>query len=200
MPSDRIIELYDRRAVEWDHDRARSLHERGWLDRFLTYVGRPGTVLDLGCGGGEPIARYLLGQGLKLVGVDSSRGMIEMCRDRFREGEWVVGDMRQLALGRTFEGILAWDSFFHLSPVDQRAMFHRFSEHAAPDAALMFTSGPAQGEVVGSYRGEPLYHASLDSNEYVDLLTASGFRVRDHVVEDPLCGGHTVWLATYEQA
>jgi hypothetical protein len=26
---------------------------------------------------------------------------------------------------------------------------------------LMFTSGPAYGEAIGTYRGEPLYHGSL---------------------------------------
>ncbi|WP_312011819.1 MULTISPECIES: hypothetical protein [unclassified Bradyrhizobium] len=59
----------------------------------------------------------------------------------------------------------------------------------------MFTSGPAHGEAIGSYRGEPLYHASLDATEYRVLLCANGFDVVAHVVEDPDCGGHTVWLA-----
>jgi hypothetical protein len=35
-----------------------------------------------------------------------------------------------------------------------------FRRHAAPKAALMFTSGPAAGEAIGAYRGEPLYHAA----------------------------------------
>ncbi len=61
--------------------------------------------------------------------------------------------------------------------------------------ALMFTSGPAYGEAVGTYEGEPLYHASLDGAEYRTLLDESGFEVVEHIVEDPDCGGHTVWLA-----
>ena len=50
--------------------------------------------------------------------------------------------MRKLALQRKFSGILAWDSFFHLCHDDQRRMFPVFRAHAAPKAALMFTSGP----------------------------------------------------------
>ena len=41
-------------------------------------------------------------------------------------------DMRRLALGRRFAGLIAWDSFFHLRPQDQRAMFPIFAAHAAP--------------------------------------------------------------------
>ena len=67
--------------------------------------------------------------------------------------------MRKLALPRKFSGILEWDSFFHLCDGDQRQMFPVFRQHAAPKAALMFTSGPAHGEAIGSFGGEPLYHA-----------------------------------------
>jgi hypothetical protein len=103
--------------------------------------------------------------------------------------------MRDLDLGRRFAGLLAWDSLFHLRQADQRRMFDVFRRHAAPGAALMFTSGPAHGVAMGTYRGEPLYHASLDPAEYRSLLAAAGFAVVAHVAEDPGCGGRTIWLA-----
>lgn len=200
MAHDLIIPLYDRHARDFDRERGRELHEKGWLDRFIALVRPSGTVLDLGCGTGEPIARYLADAGLRVVGVDSSPAMIGMCRERFPGQEWVVADMRHLALARRFDGILAWDSFFHLRAEDQRLMFPRFEAHAAPGAALMFTSGPHAGEAIGSYHEQPLYHASLDSAEYERLLAANGFLVRAHVRDDPECGGHTVWLATCDAA
>ena len=103
--------------------------------------------------------------------------------------------MRTLALDQPFDGLIAWDSFFHLSHAHQRRMFPIFRRHAAPGAALLFTSGPAHGEAIGSYRGEPLYHASLSEAEYRALLAANGFAVVRQVAEDADCGGHTVWLA-----
>jgi hypothetical protein len=120
-----------------------------------------------------------------------------MCREKFPWQTWLVADMRMLALDRAFPGILAWDSFFHLGHDDQRAMFSVFRRHAAPGAGLMFTSGPAHGEAVGTFRDEPLYHASLDAEEYRALLADNGFVVKAHVAEDPHCGKHTVWLAQF---
>ncbi len=193
-----ITDLYERHAHAYDEDRGRSLHERSWLDRFLSFVPPGGTILDIGCGMGEPIARYLMESGVNVVGVDAAPSMIALCRTRFPQSEWLVADMRDLALGRRFDGVLAWDSFFHLSMDDQRAMFARFAAHAADGAPLMFTSGPAAGEVIGSYRGEPLYHASLDPAAYRALLVSNGFTERAFVAEDPDCGGHTVWLATLD--
>jgi 2-polyprenyl-3-methyl-5-hydroxy-6-metoxy-1,4-benzoquinol methylase len=192
-----IIDLYERHAREFDRDRSRSLQEKAWLDKFLRYVRPSGTLLDIGCGMAEPIARYLIEAGFPIVGIDSSTSLIEICRTRFPESEWLVADMRQLALDRRFDGVLAWDSFFHLRMDDQRAMFARFAAHTLSGAPLMFTSGPSEGEAIGSYCGEPLYHASLDRAEYEQLLAANGFSVRAYLSDDPECGEHTVWLATY---
>lgn len=195
-PAEAIIDLYERHAQDYAADRGRRLHgERAWLDRFAELLPSGAPVLDLGCGFGEPIAAHLIAQGFAVEGVDSSPSLIAMCRARFPDRLWHVADMRTLALGTHFHGILAWDSFFHLTADDQRRMFAIFESHAAPGAALMFTSGSTHGEAVGSYRGEPLYHASLASDEYRELLTASGFRVVHHVEDDAATGGHTIWLA-----
>lgn len=56
-------------------------------------------------------------------------------------------------------------------------MFPVFRAHAAPRAVLMFTSGPAHGEAMGTFEGESLYNASLDSAEYRALLDENGFAV-----------------------
>jgi trans-aconitate methyltransferase len=193
--AERIIGLYQRHARAWAQERGNRLLEKEWLDRFRHLLPPVANVLDIGCGSGEPIARYLVEQGCDITGVDSSPEMIAMCEGRFPLQNWLTADMRVLSLGRTFDGILAWDSFFHLRHSDQRRMFPVFRKHAAPRAPLMFTSGPSHGEAIGAYKGEPLYHASLDSAEYHALLNENGFDVVAHVVEDPNCGLHTVWLA-----
>ena len=195
---DTVIDLYERHARAYDRDRDRSLQERVWLDRFLTHVRPGGTVLDVGCGTGEPIARYLIDRGVRITGIDASQAMIDQCRTRFPDSEWLVMDMRELGLGRRFDGIIAWDSFFHLGKDDQRDMFARFAAHANAGAPLMFTSGSEEGVAIGSYHGEPLFHASLDPNEYERHLAANGFIVESYVADDAACGHHTVWLAVYE--
>ena len=106
--------------------------------------------------------------------------------------------MRSLKLGRRFDAIVAWDSFFHLAQDEQRAMFPIFQRHIAQNGLLLFTSGPRAGEAIGDLYGEKLFHASLDPDEYRTLLASSGFRVLRFAPEDPKCSGHTVWLAQAE--
>jgi SAM-dependent methyltransferase len=194
--ADRVSAIYERYALEWDADRnSRGWNDKTWHDRFIGCLAEGATVLDLGCGSGKPVAHHLMQHGLLVTGVDTSPTLIKLCRERFPDQEWIVSDMRDVGLGRRFAGILGWDSFFFLRHEDQRRMFQLFAKHAAPRALLMFNTGPDFGEAIGDYRGEPIYHASLDSAEYETLLLQHGFDVGAHVIEDPSAGGRTVWLA-----
>jgi SAM-dependent methyltransferase len=194
-PADLIIRHYERHAVEWDRDRQNSWwNDRVWHERFVDALPKHAKVLDLGCGSGRPIGQYMAERGLSLTGVDSSPTMISLCRSRLPDHEWIEADIRGLSLGRSFDGILSWDSFFHLDHNDQRQMFAVFAKQAATAALLMFNTGPAHGEAIGSYRGDPLYHASLSPNEYDALLSRFGVDVIEHVVNDVRAGGRTVWF------
>ncbi|HUB13650.1 MAG TPA: class I SAM-dependent methyltransferase [Acetobacteraceae bacterium] len=200
--ADRIIDHYERHARAWDSDRRMAAwNDKPWHDRFGALLRRAASVLDLGCGSGSPVAQHLVERGFRVTGVDSSPTLISLCRQRLPDQQWLVEDMRSLRLARRFDGVLAWDSLFHLRPDDQRRMFDVFARHAAASAVLMFNGGPGHREAVGAYRGDPLYHASLSPDEYQVLLSGIGFAVIAHVVEDwQTGGGRTVWLAQADQA
>lgn len=193
MYAETVLKTYDAVAAVFDRQRDKTLFERRWLDRALNHA--PGRkVLDLGCGSGRPLAQYLSDRRAKVTGVDGAAAMIALFKQNLPNAEAVHADMRTLNLGETFDFILAWNSFFHLSPDDQRAMFPVFAAHAAPGAVLMFTSGPAAGEPIGEVGGEPIYHASLNPQDYRALLDAAGFDEISFVPEDPDCQMHSVWL------
>jgi SAM-dependent methyltransferase len=191
--------LYQRFARDYDRDRSRSLMEAAYLDEVLARLDGRARILDLGCGSAEPIARFFIDNGCRFTGVDAAPAMIALCRARFPAATWLVQDMRMLALSQRFDAILAWDSVFHLCAEDQRRMFPIFEQHIAPQGLLLFTSGPGAGVAIGDLFGNALFHASLDAEEYEQLLTRHGFDVLLHRVEDPDCGRHTVWLAEQAQ-
>src|SRR5215475_6155915 len=145
-----IPSLYEEIADWFDVSRSKTLAEQGYLALATELAAKKKTVLDLGCGGGEPIARYFVDRGFRVVGIDTSPTMIRLCMQRYPDETWLVGDMRDLRLNRSFDITIAWDSFFHLDPESQRAMFPIFRDHTADGGVLVFTSGPKQGEVYGT--------------------------------------------------
>lgn len=194
MTPDDILPTYDRVAREFAQSRDGTLFERRWLDRAMNYTtGR--RVLDLGCGPGVPIARYLTDRRAEITGVDGAGAMIHLFQENLPRARAIHADMRGLDLGETFDFILGWNSIFHLSADDQRAMFATIAAHSEPGTILLFTSGPEACEVLGDVGGCKVYHASLDPAEYSALLVENGFEVIDFVPEDPNCQYHSIWLA-----
>ena len=202
MTGGNILNLYPRHAAAWSRARAAGAqdHEAHWLARFMELIPTGGSVLDLGCGTGAPIALRLVEAGLRVTGVDGAAAMVDLFRANLPDEEVLHADMRTLDLGRRFAGLIAWDSFFHLDHADQAAMFEVFARHAADGAPLMFTSGPDHGVAMGEFQGEPLFHASLSPQAYRQILEFHGFSVVAHLAEDPLAGGRTVWLAQMQKA
>jgi 2-polyprenyl-3-methyl-5-hydroxy-6-metoxy-1,4-benzoquinol methylase len=193
MP-DRVAEHYDRHAHAFDKARRTEFIERPWFDRFMLGVRRGGRILDLGCGGGEPVDRYLIDHGYSVTGVDAAEKMIALARIRFARQRWLKVDMRKLVLGERFDGVLAWDSMFHLRHQDQAAMLIRMAGWLAPEGAMLFNTGPAWGEVSACQFGESLYHASLDPWEYRALFEELGLTEVAFAPDDPAAAGRTVWL------
>lgn len=187
--------VYDRNADGYDARRSRALFEARWLRRFAAGMPAGGHVLDLGCGAGRPIAGWLIGEGFRLTGADFSEPMLNLARARWPKGDWRLADMRTLDLPERFDGIIGWDSFFHLTPDEQRACLPRLGRHLATNGLLMVTVGAKAGEVTGHVEGDPVYHASLSPAEYAGILEASGMILTAFIAEDPDCDYHSVLMA-----
>jgi SAM-dependent methyltransferase len=189
--------VYNKIATWFHADRDSGLMEKKYLDDLISRLPGQASVLDLGCGTGVPILKYLTDQNIKVTGVDASEKILEIARTNFPDVPFILQDMRQLDLDTKFDAIIAWHSFFHLPADDQPAMFERFAGHLNANGVLLFTSGTEHGEAWGNIGGEDLFHASLDTAEYKNLLHKNSFKVLKHTTDDNDCGGATVWMAQY---
>lgn len=193
------LAVYRRSAEGYDRHRPRVLFEQTWLDRLVDRMGGAGSVLDLGCGTGDPIAGYLLGRGLAYTGLDYSEPMLAIARRRYRQypaATWIEGDMRALSRDRRYRAVMSWDGSFHLDRDEQRGLLETVTEILEPGGSLLLTIGDRDGEVLGTVEGESVYHASLDPAEYLHRLTGLGFSGVEIVTRDASCDFHSVLLAT----
>ncbi len=188
------LEVYEHNAQSFGEQRDKSLFEKKWLDRFLSFL-EGNEILDIGCGSGDPIAKYLIEKNLNVTGVDYSQGMIDQCYKRFPGHEWLRVDMRNLNLDKQFDGIIAWNSFFHLNHEDQMKVLNVFEKHLKPHGVLMFTAGPERGEIPGFVNDNQVYHWSLSLEEYQKGLSKSGFKLEEFVLNDSECQFHSVFLS-----
>lgn len=108
-----------------------------WLAAKLASSGR---ILDAGCGGGEPTARFFHERGYAVTGLDLSPRMIELARRNLPDAEWIQGDMRSIPLpSECFVAVTAIYSVFHLPRSGHAELFRRFCETLRPGGCLLVT-------------------------------------------------------------
>lgn len=96
----------------------------------------PRTLLELGAGGGS-LAWHLKAH-LALTLSDLSPEMVAMSRELNPECEHVVGDMRTLDLGRTFDVVLIHDAIMYATtPADVQATLATAAKHCRAGGAVM---------------------------------------------------------------
>jgi len=90
----------------------------------------------LGCGGGHN--DYTLKRHFKVTGVDVSESMLALARGLNPEVEYLVGDMRDLRLERTFDAVMIADSIDYMLTVeDLRAAFATAHAHLNPGGVFV---------------------------------------------------------------
>jgi len=98
----------------------------------------PGTLLELGSGGGNSASH--LKQHFQMTLVDLSPDMLEVSQRLNPECEHVQGDMRTARLGRQFDAVLIQDAIvFMLSRQDLARAIETAFVHCRPGGAALFT-------------------------------------------------------------
>jgi SAM-dependent methyltransferase len=186
---------YDRIAGEFARARA-GFREQVYVDRLIALAAPGAPILDLGCGTGVPIARYLIDQGFRVTGVDSSAAMLALARRHCPEAELVLGDMTKLELDGPFGGIVAWDSVFHVPRTHHGQLFAEMARMLVPGAPLLLSVGGSEGDFTAPMFEVEFSYSDDHPSESRRRLETSGFEVRFAEVDDPTSRGHVAMLCT----
>lgn len=122
-----LARLYDAEYDEIDAD----------LSFYLDHLV-PGSVLELACGTGR-LAVALSRQGRRVVGLDAAPAMIARARQHPESVEWVIADMANFSLGRTFGNIVIPFSGLAFLPNTETQLhcLARCRQHLSPNGLLI---------------------------------------------------------------
>lgn len=193
---------YDAVADSWRRCRTEgSFKERPLLERLLASLPPGARILDLGCGSGEPITRFCADAGLQVVGVDTSARLLDYARRAVPGGTFLLGDMRTIRLEGEFDGIVAWDSVFHLPRTDHSALFLRLWHWLRPGGQLLLSLGGSdEPELTSEMSGATCFYSGHKPADARALLSEAGFRIDHWEIDDPSSRGHLAILATRTQS
>ena len=185
---------YDLIADWYSTDRSRAV---GVAEALAIAAALPAgaCILDIGCGNGVPVTEALVIAGHRVVGVDTSVGMLARFRVNLPGTPVVRGDVRQCPFADgSFDAAVSWGLMFHLPRSDQAAAFASVSRVLKPGAPFLFTAAEIDGAddagITGTMNAVTFHYYAVPS--YQRLVAEHGF-VLVGVHDDP--GVSTYYLA-----
>lgn len=182
-----MAEGYDRVA---DRYLAWTLHgptRLAYLDRVMALLPDGSTVLELGCGAGEPVARRL-SERHRVTGVDLSPEQIARARVNAPDAEFLIGDMTQLVLEpRSVDAVIAFYSIIHVPRTMHTELLAKIASWLRPDGLFVATMGAVSspGTIEEDWLGVPMYFSHFDAPANRAMVQRAGFVLEStEVVED----------------
>ncbi len=164
-----------------------------------------GCLLDLGCGAGEPLARFFLDRGWQVTGVDFSSRMLELAGHYVPEMGQVAGDMREVQFDPvSFDAVAAVYSLFHVPTTDHRRLLANVLNWLKPGGRLLFTyatkeyTGEEEFDGYKEFMGQQLYYSHTRPEKLRKMLEEVGFTVVSFDYRD-IGGEIFLWVTATKQ-
>ena len=168
---------YDEIAEEYSADRTRFDHSKE-LKEFTELLPKNAIVLDVGCGAGVPVARFLIDSGFKVVGIDFSENMLRLARKSVPEAVFIKKDMNKLDFKEnSFDGMTAFYSIIHVPREGHSSLFTNFQRILKPGGIMLVCMGPDQWEATEEYMGTKMFWSQHSPEKSLQLVKNAGFQI-----------------------
>jgi 2-polyprenyl-3-methyl-5-hydroxy-6-metoxy-1,4-benzoquinol methylase len=152
------------------------------LEDLASLLPSEAAVLDLGCGAGVPVTRWLADRGFAVTGVDVSAKQLELARTNVPEGTFLKADMTEVTFApESFDAVVAFHSIIHVPRTEHPTLLESFHRWLEPGGALLATM------TVADYEGRdedwegwgaPMVWSHYGRNANVAMLREAGFEMR----------------------
>ena len=181
-----VREGYDACAPAFNSERVRGTADA--LTPLIVRLPVGARVLDLGCGTGVPVAKALSGT-CRVVGVDLSRGQLELARVQAPGVDLVMGDMTSCAFAPgSFDAVVSFYAIFHTPRDLHQALFERVHAWLRPGGLLLASLAMTdEGSYTEDFFGVEMYWSNYDMPRYREMIASCGFAL---LAEGTLSNGY----------
>jgi len=189
---DQVAHDYARLEGETEWPRMR------WLRKMLNELEPGSSVLDLGCGSGDP-ADVEIARAHKVTGVDISQTQINLARHNVPAGHFIHGDAGSVEFpAASFDAVVSFYALEHIPREEHTTVLQRIQHWLRPRGFLLISTeaGDADG-VIGQWLGVPMYFSGFDPDTVKQLVNAAGFEIVETEIESQVEQGNEIpylWL------
>ena len=149
------------------------------LNLFVGYL-QGKRVLDAGCGSGRD-TEYLIGERLKVTGIDASAGMLKEARTKVKKGTFKKMDLAKLTFRpKSFDGIWCCAGLVHQRRSAILGILKDFARVLAVGGVLYASVKEGQGEGYAPSKklgGAKVWVSHFSQVEFEELVNDAGFEL-----------------------
>lgn len=154
-------------------------------------------ILDLGCGCGIPIDKYLLEKDFEVTGVDISEEQINLAKNNLPEGDFFVGDMSEINFpDNSFDAVTSFYAIFHLPREKHLSVLKNIFSILKPGGYLLITMGSSDWEgTEKDFHGVKMFWSHYGREKNLELVKSAGFSILKEEIDTSGGEKHLVILA-----
>jgi ubiquinone/menaquinone biosynthesis C-methylase UbiE len=143
------------------------------------------SILDLGCGSGVPIDKFLLGKGFKVTGIDISEEMIKLARNNFPGAKYLVQDMSEVDFPpNSFNAVVSFYAIFHIPREKHLSLLKKIHTLLKTNGCLLITMGSSDWEgTEDDFHGAKMFWSHYNKDKNVELVKEAGFQIIDNIID-----------------
>lgn len=200
LPAEHMSELV-RRGYEIAADayaRGRDNFENvRFLSELAGRLKKRATVLDLGCGSGRPVDRFLVDRGFKIIGLDISERQIALAKRNVPEATFTVSDMTKLR-DKEFhvDAVVSFYAIFHTPRGLHADMFRCIRSFLDAGGWILVSMGAREAEGTESdFHDSEMYWSHYGPEKNRVLIEQSGFVIELDEIDESGGERHQIVLA-----
>lgn len=155
-----------------------------WLKKALTMLEANGTVLDLGCGSGDPAAIEIAKQHL-VTGVDISEEQIKLACQKVPDGTFIHHDVSTVQFPKdSFNVVVSFYTLEHIPRNEHQSILDNIHQWLKDEGLLLFSIEAADIEdQVGEWLGVPMFFSIFPPDKMKQMVLDAGFEIIETAVE-----------------
>lgn len=111
-------------------------------------------------------------------GIDISPKMIEIAKvQSIYNADFTICDFFEYKATKKYDGVIAWDSFFHFPKEKQKDIYFIVGKLLKPGGYLLFTHGDASDEHTDKMFGEDFYYSCIPKRDVLQELKKNEFEI-----------------------
>jgi SAM-dependent methyltransferase len=198
-PKDVVRRGYDALSCRYRGDAEVPEHYATWVTRLRERVPAGGSVLDLGCGCGVPLARDLAAAGFAVTGVDLSAVQVERARRLVPAARFLHADATQVSFPpASFDAVVSLYALIHMPLDEQPPLLARIGRWLRPGGWLLATTGQhAWTGTEDHWLGgdTPMWWSHADAATYRSWIEQAGLSVVTQELVPEGDGAHALFWA-----